>query len=62
MEQLSHRDMIDLFLDGQLPAETRSVFFAALAASEELQAELHRAVVIHAAAIAMHKRFSHRLH
>lgn len=50
MEQLSHRDMIDLFLDGQLPAETRSVFFAALAASEELQAELHRAVVIHAAA------------
>lgn len=50
MEQLSHRDMIDLFLDGQLPAETRSVFFAALAASEELQAELHRAVVIHAVA------------
>ena len=50
MEQLSHRDMIDLFLDGQLPAEMRSVFFAALAASEEFQADFHRATVIHAAA------------
>lgn len=50
MEQRSHRDMIDLFLDGHLPAEMRSAFFAALAASEELQADFHRAVMIHVAA------------
>lgn len=50
MEQFSHRDMIDLFLDGQLPVELRNVFFAVLAASEELQADFHRAVSIHAAA------------
>ncbi len=49
MDQYSYRDMIDTFLDGQLPAEDRSLFFTALASNEELQKEFHRAVIIRTA-------------
>ena len=49
MDQYLYRDMIDTFLDGQLPAEDRSLFFTALATNEELQKEFHHAVIIRTA-------------
>ncbi len=45
MEQ-SYHEQIDLFLDGELPAEQRPQLFAALASSDELQAEFHQALTI----------------
>lgn len=46
MDELTYRDMIDLYLDGVLPSEQRSVLFSALASSEELQTDFHRALAI----------------
>ncbi len=43
---MSYREQIDLFLDGELPAEQRPQLFAALASSDELQAEFHQALTI----------------
>lgn len=51
MEQLTNRDRIDLFLDGALPAEERPALFAALASSDELQAEFYQAYTIRIAAL-----------
>lgn len=51
MERHIPSDMIDLFLDGELPQEQRSELFAALAESDELQAEFHQALIIRLAAL-----------
>ncbi|MCX7930387.1 MAG: hypothetical protein N2663_06680, partial [Chlorobi bacterium] len=50
MDELTYRDMIDLYLDSMLPSEQRSVLFSALASSEELQADFYHALMIRLAA------------
>lgn len=51
MEQYSHRDLIDLYLDGELPADQHGALFSALASSDELQAEFHQALTLRIAAL-----------
>lgn len=51
MEQWSYRDMIDLYLDGELPADHRAALFSTLASSDELQAEFHQALTLRIAAL-----------
>ncbi|MCS7000274.1 MAG: hypothetical protein RML15_05190 [Bacteroidota bacterium] len=51
MEQWSYQMMIDLYLDGELPVEQRSMLFSALATNEELQQHFHQALLIRLAAL-----------
>lgn len=50
MDQWTYRDLIDLYIDGELPVEQQAVLFSALASSQELQSEFHQALAIRLAA------------